>query len=245
MVEQVTIQSPETTSEKPEEVTQQETQTPSRPDGLPEKFKSVEDLAKSYSELEKKLGTQEKPVDEKPATSKNDLEIAEKAVEQAGLNMDDLAKQYSDKGELDKQSYDALEKAGISKLYVDQFIAGQQALAEKQGNEVKSIAGGDEAYADMVNWASSNFSEAEKTAYNNAVNSKDMEIIKLAVVGLKARYEQSNGVEPKLVQGRATATAEPNFASWAQVTQAMADPRYAKDPAYQAEVKNKLANSNL
>jgi cobalamin biosynthesis protein CobT len=241
MVEQVTIQEQETTAEKPVE----ENVSQSRPDGLPEKFKSVEDLAKSYTELEKKLGTQEKSVDEKPAETKNDLEIAEKAVETAGLDMDVLAKEYADNGALDEKSYQALEKAGISKQYVDQFIAGQNALAEQQGNEVKSIAGGDESYNEMVNWASNNFNEAEKTAYNNAVNSKDMEVIKLAVTGLKARYEQANGKEPSLVQGKATSTAEPSFQSWAQVTQAMADPRYAKDPAYQAEVKNKLANSNL
>jgi hypothetical protein len=245
MVEQVTIQEQETTAEKPVE----ENVSQSRPDGLPEKFKSVEDLAKSYTELEKKLGTQEKSVDEKsvdekPAETKSDLEIAEKAVETAGLDMDVLAKEYADNGALDEKSYQALEKAGISKQYVDQFIAGQNALAEQQGNEVKSIAGGDESYNEMVNWASNNFNEAEKTAYNNAVNSKDMEVIKLAVTGLKARYEQANGKEPSLVQGKATPTAEPSFQSWAQVTEAMADSRYAKDPAYQAEVKNKLANSN-
>jgi hypothetical protein len=48
-----------------------------------------------------------------------------------------------------------------------------------------------------------------------------------------------------LVEGKSSASGEQGFQSWAQVTQAMSDPRYAKDVAYQAEVKNKLANSKI
>ena len=40
-------------------------------------------------------------------------DIAEKAVESAGVNMENLSNEYAEKGELDKKSYEALEKAGI------------------------------------------------------------------------------------------------------------------------------------
>ena len=128
MVETVEIKQEETTSEKPVE----ENVTQSKPEGLPEKFNSVEDLAKSYSELEKKLGdNKEAPKEEAPKTeTKNDLDIAEKAVESAGLNMETLSSEYAEKGELDAKSYDALEKAGIPKDYVNQFIEGQKAIAD-------------------------------------------------------------------------------------------------------------------
>ena len=89
MVETVEIKQPETTSEKPVE----ENVTQSKPEGLPEKFNSVEDLAKSYQELEKKLGDNtEAPKTDAP---KNDLDIAEKAVESAGLNMENLSSSRS------------------------------------------------------------------------------------------------------------------------------------------------------
>ena len=98
MVDSVEIKTEETTSEKPVE----EKQSTQSVQGLPEKFKSVEDLAKSYSELEKKLGEQtpkEETVDPVSATKlkeeapkqENSLEIAEDAVENAGLNFDTLA----------------------------------------------------------------------------------------------------------------------------------------------------------
>ena len=56
-----------------------------------------------------------------------------------------------------------------------------------------------------LNWAASNMSEGEKTAYNTAVNSKDMDTVKLAVDGLKAKFERANGSNLILYEGKATA----------------------------------------
>ena len=253
MVEKVEVQSPETTTDKPVEETKP---IQSKPEGLPEKFNSVDELVKSYSELEKKLGEQSQPTEQSvdPVSKtevkqeeqpKSDLDIATKAVDSAGLNMETLSEEFAKDGKLADGSYKSLEKAGIPKEYVDRFIAGQQAIADQQSATVKNLVGGTESYDNMSEWASQNLTETEKQAYNTAVNSKDLEAVKLAVVGLKARYAQSTGSEPTLVEGKASPSGEQGFASWAQVTQAMSDPRYAKDPAYQAEVKNKLANSKI
>jgi hypothetical protein len=252
MVDKVEVQSAETTADKPVEETKP---TQSKPEGLPEKFNSVDELVKSYSELEKKLGEQSQPTEqsvdpvskaeEKQEQPKSDLDIATKAVDSAGLNMETLSEEFAKDGKLADGSYKSLEKAGIPKEYVDRFIAGQQAIADQQSATVKNLVGGTEAYDSMSEWAGQNLTETEKQAYNTAVNSKDLEAVKLAVVGLKARYAQATGSEPQLVEGKASPSGEQGFASWAQVTQAMSDPRYAKDPAYQAEVKNKLANSKI
>ena len=252
MVDKVEVQSAETTADKPVEETKP---TQSKPEGLPEKFNSVDELVKSYSELEKKLGEQSQPTEQsvdpvsktevKAEQPKSDLDIATKAVDSAGLNMETLSEEFAKDGKLADGSYKSLEKAGIPKEYVDRFIAGQQAIADQQSATVKNLVGGTESYDNMSEWASQNLTETEKQAYNTAVNSKDLEAVKLAVVGLKARYAQSTGSEPTLVEGKTSPSAEQGFASWAQVTQAMSDPRYAKDPAYQAEVKNKLANSKI
>jgi len=251
MVDRVEVQPAETTADKPVEEIKP---TQSKPEGLPEKFNSVDELVKSYSELEKKLGEQSQPTEksvdpvskaEVKEQPKSDLDIATKAVDSAGLNMETLSEEFAKDGKLADGSYKSLEKAGIPKEYVDRFIAGQQAIADQQSATVKNLVGGTEAYDSMSDWAGQNLTETEKQAYNTAVNSKDLEAVKLAVVGLKARYAQSTGSEPTLVEGKASPSAEQGFASWAQVTQAMSDPRYAKDPAYQAEVKNKLANSKI
>ena len=168
---------------------------------MPEKFNSVEDLAKSYAELEKKLGEpkpQETPEPKQEEAKTDDLEIANKAAEAAGLNVQDLQSEFDNTGELKPESYQALEKAGIPKEYVDQFIAGQLAMRDNLVSDVKNVAGGEDTYAEMMQWASDNLSENEKSAYNNADNSTDDESIKLDVTGVKERYEAANGIEPTL-----------------------------------------------
>ena len=104
MVDQVEIKEAETTAEKPEEQVVEQ----SKPEGLPEKFNSVEDLAKSYAELEKKLGEpkpQETPEPKQEEAKSDDLEIAQKAADAAGLNMQDLQSEFDNTGELKPESY--------------------------------------------------------------------------------------------------------------------------------------------
>ena len=107
MVDKVEIKTPETGSEAPVD-----NNALSKPEGLPEKFNTVEDLAKSYSELEAKLGTNKEEVkteEVKPQETKTDtLEIAEKAVTDAGLDMSSLTEEYTKEGKLNDTSYDCL-----------------------------------------------------------------------------------------------------------------------------------------
>ena len=85
-----------------------------------------------------------------------------------------MQSEFDNTGELKPESYQALEKAGIPKEYVDQFIAGQLAMRDNLVSDVKNVAGGEDTYAEMMQWASDNLSENEKSAYNNAVNSTDV-----------------------------------------------------------------------
>jgi len=192
MVEAVEIKQEETTEEKP--VEQAKVEEVKRPEGLPEKFKTVEDMAKSYSALESKLGAEDKSFENektKVEPKKENLEIeadqktAEKAVESAGLNMDQLQSEYNEKGTLDEKSFAALEKAGIPKSYVDAFIQGQEAVATQMQNTIKAEVGGAESYTEIVTWAKDALNPQEIAAFNKTVNSNDLEAVKLAVTVLK------------------------------------------------------------
>lgn len=243
MVEQVEIKPTQETSDKPIEESKE-----TRPEWLPEKFKSPEDMAKAYGELETKLGQPEPKQEEVKETKKDDLSIdnAEKAVENAGLSMDTLQQEYNESGQLNDKSYEALAKAGIPKDYVDAFIKGQEAIATQTANTLKQEVGGDEAYKNMMTWASENLNEAEINAYNRTVNGKDIEATKLAIAGLNAKYKNAEGIEPSLARGDRPSTSNATgYRSWAEVTAAMSDPRYSKDVAYQSDVQAKLKNSKL
>lgn len=252
MVEAVEIKQEDTTEEKP--VEQAKVEEVKRPEGLPEKFKTVEDMAKSYSELESKLGAEDKSFENEktqPESKKDTLEIepdqkaAEKAVESAGLNMDALQTEYNEKGTLDDKSFDALEKAGIPKSYVDAFIQGQEAVATQMQNTIKAEVGGEESYTEIVTWAKDALNPQEIAAFNKTVNSNDLEAVKLAVTGLKARHDAVNGTDPKLISGKAGTDTGGGYNSWAQVTAAMKDARYENDPAFRAEVQDKISKSKL
>ena len=95
----------------------------------------------------------------------------------------------------------------------------------------------------MAEWAKANMSPAEIDAYNKATASNDMTVVENAVLGLAYRYQSEVGKDPKLLGGKAAGNS--GFQSVAQLTAAMKDPRYEKDPAYRREVQNRLANSNI
>ena len=66
----------------------------------------------------------------------------------------------------------------------------------------------------------------------------------LALQALYYRYTEAEGMEGQLLQGKAAAPAN-GFRSQAEVVRAMQDPRYDRDPAYRAEVMQRLELSDL
>ena len=117
-----------------------------RPEWLPEKFNSAEDLAKAYSELESKLGQpKETTQNESKAEQPSDNDVAQE-LDSRGLDLQEFSSEFSEKGELSQDSYEKLEKAGITRNIVDQYIDGQQALAAQYESDVMSIAGGNEGF---------------------------------------------------------------------------------------------------
>jgi hypothetical protein len=223
------------------------TETEERPDWLPEKFKSAEDMAKAYSELESKLGQPQKETAEEPEQEYEGTETASEVSElldDKGLDFDVFQQEYQETGQLSSDAYAALEEAGFSRSIVDTWIQGQNALASQITGEMTSIVGGEEQYTNMVTWASENLPEAEIDAFNATMETQDPNMIRLAIQGLNARYRSE--AEPTLLQGgTGTVSSGGRFQSNAELTAAMSDPRYAKDPAYRQQVADKLARSSL
>ena len=222
-----------------------------RPEWLPEKFKTPEDMANAYQNLEKKMGggqkeeepqtetTQEEITDEQPSGSE-----VQQAVEAAGVDFDALQQEYN-QGGLSEDAYFKLAEAGFPKNLVDSWIQGQEALASDYQSSVHNIVGGEQAYGEMIGWASDNLSEAEIAAYDKAVDSGDIDMVKLAVSGLQSKYQAAEGSDPALIAGQSASSSGGNYSSWAEVTTAMRDPRYARDPAYRQSVADKLGRSNI
>jgi hypothetical protein len=210
-----------------------------RPDWLPEKFENEQDLANAYAELEKKQSVS----DEDKSDAKSETKEKE---ESNGIN-DVIAKAtdvFAEKGELADKDYNALSKVGIPREMVDAYIRGQEALVTSQELEVQEVVGGGANYESMTDWASENLSETEIEAFDEVVTGGTVDQAKMAVQGLYARFVSSGGKPPNVNQGAVTGSSVKPFGSAAQVTEAMADPRYQNDPAYRQQVERRLAVSN-
>jgi hypothetical protein len=97
----------------------------------------------------------------------------------------------------------------------------------------------------MVDWAADNLSPQEIAAYDRAVDSGDINMVKLAMAGLKTQYQTAEGSDPSFIDGQSATSTGGNYGSWAEVTSAMKDSRYESDPAYRQQVQTKLGRSQL
>jgi hypothetical protein len=201
-----------------------------RPDWLPEKFKSAEDLAKAYSELEKKQSSPEETSNEQP-------------VQQEVEGMDKFYNEYQEQGSLSEQSYEELNQMGLDKGLVDNYIAGQEAIANTEVQQVHNVVGGAENYQKLINYASQNLSDAEQNAFNETLETGSIEQVKFAVQGIASRAGIGAEQPQTMINGDSIETNSDIFESSAQVIDAMNDPRYARDPAYRKLVEEKIARS--
>lgn len=215
-----------------EEPTTEAAPTSDRPEWLPSKFSSPADLAKAYSELEKKVGGSQPT--ETPAP--------------AGLPAFDGLGKYSDEfmqnGDLSEESFKAITGMGFPEPLVRAYVEGQKAVLSNNFSNIMSLAGGEKPYNTMIEWAATALEDSEIDAFNKTMDSADVGAIRMAVQGLKARFDQANGTQGRLIQGETSGPSGGAFQSVAQIVEAMKDPRYAKDPAYRRDVEQRVALSN-
>ena len=134
---------------------------------------------------------------------------------------------------------------GIPENLVRAYVDGQKALVDSNTKTMMGYAGGEESYTQIQNWAAENLPEDEIDAFNGIIESGNMSSIKMAIQGLKSRYEQSNGSSGgRLIQGDVAGPSGGAFRSIAEIVSAMKDPRYARDPAYRKDVESRVALSN-
>ena len=220
------------------DIKQEDLQTSSedqRPEWLPEKFKNAEELSKAYTELEKQYSGR------KEETKPEDV-----AQEVQDKGLDKFYNEYAETGVLSENSYTELAKQGLNKNLVDTYIEGQKLVADTQTKQVQDVAGGKERYSELVEWAGKNLSEPEQKVFNDMVDSGDVETAKFAVQGLMSKANVNyNPNQPDLFEGTSDVISADAFTSVSQITDAMNDPRYEKDPTFRKEVENKLSRSKV
>ncbi|MCC8109914.1 MAG: hypothetical protein LIQ30_12910 [Planctomycetes bacterium] len=226
--------------------------TGERPAWLPEGFDTPEALAAAYAEMTKKTsGETDKPDQtdpqstDKPAAA-TDESVAE-FVQDTGLDPAALSQEIATTGDINGEAKTALaqklEKAGLPPSMIDEYISGQKAVMEATVRDIKAVAGGEEGYNQMAEWARENLSEAEIQAFSNIMLNADVNTAKLTVGNLYARYKGSAAIPGSRVRGSTGTGGGDVFHSIQQQVDAQSDPRYAKDPAFRRAVEEKIART--
>ena len=220
------------------------------------KYKSAQELEKAYIELQAKLGEKKEETETETASAEEQPEDTPKMSEGATL-ITDASKEYFDNGnKLSPETmakFSSMSSQDLIKAYMEvsqnpefqQQGAPPAEITTSQINQIKNSAGGEQKYAQIVNWAKTNLPEDQITAFDEVVNTGSVQAIQLAVSGLKAEYDNANGVEGRMVTGKAPQNSGDVFRSQQELVAAMNDPRYDRDPAYRQDIIEKLDRSNL
>ena len=209
------------------------------------KFKSPEDLEKAYLELQSKLGRNDEPQQEEG--QQEALQVEE---EPSKVILSAASNEWNEKGELSKDTVAKLSELSSADL-INAYLEAQNSpppTADLDANQVQAIyqaVGGEQAYGELMQWASENLPEAAREAYNQTVATGDPASIQLALAGLRAGYTDTNGFEGTMLTGKPAFEKPDVFRSQAEVVAAMSDPRYDKDPAYRNDIFEKLSRSNV
>ena len=224
----------------------------SNPSLIGGKFKSQADLLAAYEQLQKKMGSdtpsEEDEGSEEPSEATDEeLEVDEPSSETVTY-MHQLNQEYDTNGSLSEEAMDKLSSMDSKDLIKAYLQYNSQAksvqIQQSEIDKIQASVGGPEVYGEMMDWASSNLSEQEIGEYNQVTNSNDPVAIKFAVAALTNRYRSDSGYEAPLVTGKKSTGNAKIFRSHAELSRAIADPRYSTDPAYRQDVEAKLAKSS-
>ena len=224
------------------------------------KYKSAEELENAYLSLQKKLGqTEEEEVDYESTDEGyeeeegSDEEVSEYAPA-VNLITEASEEYYANDGQLSEEtieSFSQMSSQDLVNAYLEIQANNPQAptqgveLSEAQVNSVQNACGGEANYNAVVDWAASNLTDDAINAFDSVVDSGNPMAISIAFKGLQNEYNEANGYEGRMLQGRAASSAGETFRSQAELVSAMGDPRYDTDEAYRDDVLRKLDNSDL
>ena len=219
------------------------------------KYKNAEDLEQAYLSLQKKLGqeTEEEGEEGEGEEEGSDEEISEDAPAVSLIN-EASEEYYANDGNLSEETIEKFSSMSSQEL-VNAYLqiqknnpqAPQQPaeMTEAQVNQVQNQAGGEANYNRVIEWAASNLPENQIDAFDSVIDSGNPAAIGIAFQGLQSQYNDSNGYEGRMLQGKPASSGGDVFRSQAELVAAMGDPRYDNDPAYRADVVEKLNQSDL
>lgn len=178
---------------------------------------------------------------------KNQLQAEEDAkadLKGKGVDFDAIAAEYENDGELSAATLVKLQKAGYPKSVVDAYITGMEATAARFESQVYDYAGGKQQFERLSQFVAAQ-GQGMMDTFNRVLATGDLMQIKIALQGFQAQMGQKYGTAGRSVMGSGSKATVQGFQTKAEMTTAMSDPRYGRDPQYTKEVQYKTMRSSF
>ena len=171
----------------------------------------------------------------------------EKDLKNRGYDIKRAIREYEETGDISTRTLADLAAAGYPKELVESILSSQKALEERFVNAVYDRAGGKAEFERTVQWAAANLPQGTVDAFNEAIDSSNLEVISLMLEGIKSRMVSARGTANPTIIGGASGSsgATKGFASKADMIKAMSDPRYGRDSTYTRSIEQKMLYTNF
>jgi len=222
------------------------------------KYRNAEDLEQAYLSLQKKLGQEEETDYEESDEGYEEEEGTDEEVSEYAPAVDLINEAsdeyYANDGALSEETiekFGSMSSQDLVNAYMEIQANNPQAaqqnveMSDAEVNSVMNSAGGESNYNQVVEWAASNLNNRQIDAFDSVVDSGNPAAIGIAFKGLQSQYNDANGYEGRMLQGKPAGSSGQVYRSQAELVAAMGDPRYDNDPAYRADVIAKLEQSDL
>ena len=226
------------------------------------KYKDAQELEKAYVELQKKLGDKGTGDSEEAGDSEDyeedeyeegyeDEEEADVDTSQDGF-LDTLWEEAIGKDDYSEETLEELSKmdaADIADMHLRYRQQVEESLppeiTEQQVSELKGVAGGEQQYNEMLQWAQETLNPQEVQMFDAVMERGDPLAAFFAIRSLAYRFNDALGRDGEMITGTAPRGDGSQFGSQAEVVEAMSDPRYDRDPAFRQKIMKKLERSDI
>lgn len=212
-----------------------------------ESFKATGVLSDEYRQELISTGLTNEQIDEainklKGEVKEPSTEPKDDAQQQEGtFNVKKYETEYATTGKLSEESYAELAKLGFSKRDVDIYINGQQEIARNFTNSIYEKVGGEQAYAELIQWSAENLDKVTIEMYNKAISENDREAIMNIIDYAKFKKDGTTAnSKPNRISGDSSSV--PAFAPFKDKTEwqrATSNKNYGKDLKYTNMVDNR------
>lgn len=167
--------------------------------------------------------------------------------------LDEMQEEFEKDNKLSDNSYELLEKAGLSKAFINSFMNGQVAVGERFAKTVLDYVGGRSNFDKLAGFMANNHSEMVD-AFNSAMDRHDVVTIKALLDNGKTLMKATYGTRPQrslttvakpVAPTAQTTTKTEGFTSRQEMVKAMSDKRYQRDAEYRREVERKVMNATF